>query len=1197
MTDAALRVLYYLEPWIELDYPLFRLGTVRNHLRHEIAALTAAGNEVMLVAGEAVAAKARQEGLLDAGLTVRTIAVEELRAIFPHYHEAARRIYDGALGAEEAARLDALVRSKTAGFAPDAVIAYENAGAFLRQTFPDAVVLTNSLGIFSREPYPETSTFDPFGIFKDSYVARYAEALRALPASAEAHAFVDTLRATYLNRTLRRHNPLSRKAVRGRFERVVLLPLQVSRYFAFDSNTGPDYESSSQFDFLCRVMERIDPRVGVLATEHGFERVVTERNAAYLRDRFPNLIFDEGLRRFRWLSQFALPHVDGVLTVSSSVGLQASFARKPLCVLGRSHLRTFADATDPAAFCAQLGEGREAGDRDGALFHLLTRYWPMMERYVHDPAWFTAFLRRSVERHRAGRVDFDFFAPIDEPDALLRNLVAGRREKLLLDGLRKAEAKAAKEAKAVKPAAAGKPARPAKAERPPAAAPVVSLASLHQAIDAADVVSFDIFDTLLVRGVAEPAHVWHLMEEGARARLAAAPEAHPIASFADARVKAARRAFDAAKVAGRREIDLKELYNELRKMHRIDRDVVVGVRKLEVETEARVLSARRSMVEAYRYARARGKRVVICSDMYLDRDSIEHLLRAKGFDGYERLYLSSAENALKKDGSLFDRMLADLGVEPRRILHIGDNGVSDLARAQEKGLKAIRIPRTYESFIAQPANAELWGRDAKALDVPTSLYLGLVANKLFDGTGVKWQEGSLFNGKPYNLGYYAGGIVMLQFAKWVLEEALADGVKTLYFLARDGLLVKEAYDQIAQHFPGAPRSVYLLASRRALSTPALASVEDAQASLDMAFSKVRLGDLLEARFELTAADVDPAALATAGFAGLDEVVTSKNPGDVARLRVLVGELAGPILANAAAEREAMQAYLAHHGLTERGARAAVVDIGHNGTLQRALSRMLGGRDLGGYYFATFAAAKAVHEDGLDARGYLLDLEDYKTSRHYYCRNIGMFEFLFLTEQKSFRKMTLAPGASGEARFVPVYVEEPETRRIEVAREVGRGIRDFVRDAARLLGPQVRAFDQEPETALKAFARYVQQPHLADAMIVHEVFFADTFGGSKARYLIATPSLGPETLAEPQGFLRDSWWRGGATAVLADLEARQPRTKAGKAARRTDDAGDRTVKTLAKPEMIGYSLWRKARKLVKSPSRFFRDAYSKRHVLA
>lgn len=1159
----GINVLYYLEPWIELDFPHFRLGTVRNHLQHEIRTLKAAGAKPALIMGRAVADAAKREKLIDADTPVFVIEQADLRRAFPNYVVAANAIYNNRDTASQLGIIDLIQKAVFGKFDPDVVIAYECASAVVRKAFPKKLVLDSTLGMFSREPFPETFCLDPCGSFKDSWLAQHGAQISAQPVSNDASEFMQRLRSHYLDGIISAHNPIKKKQVRKGFDKVVLLPLQVSPYFAFDNNADRAY--SSQFDYLCNVMEQVSPDTGVFVTEHGFQQVITDRNRKWLKDRFGNLIFDEDLRKHRWLSQFALEHVDGVITVSSAVGLLGAFAQKPVCVLGRSHLTAVAASNDVASFTDNLAN--LSADRDGLLHYLLTRYYPMTERHLHNETWFPEFLRRGLEKHEARTPLADFFDPIEDSERLLATYLGGAREQRMIDNIKKSKHTA--------PARA----RPAKKKVKAPDVNALDMTYVRQRIDQAQVVSFDIFDTLVARTFADYQMVWDAVALRGRDLLSGARI--PVTDFKESRKKAGRRALEHARSEGHEDTTLRDIYNEFRKMHELPKETAGALRRLECDIEFSCIRRRESIRQLYDYAVEKGKRVFLTSDMYMDADFVEHLVAANGYKSHEALLLSSIDKKLKKTGALFDVLIERCGVKPSRILHMGDNALSDVKMARAKGIEAIHLPKQMDAMMLNEAHRDVWANLPDTLG--KTVWQGIVG-KLFDDPSMRFRRDTLFNGSAYNLGLTAGGPIMVGFATWLLNEAKEKGIDTLYFLARDGWHVKAAYDAVAETVTNAPKSVYLYASRRACSTASLCTANDIQDSLDLAFSKVTVGNLLRDRFDLDLTLVSDSTLKDAGLAGLDAVVTSKKPEDLERIRDLLKSLTPMILDKAATEREAYTAYLRDNGLYDDEKRIAIVDIGHNGTLQQALSKMLD-RQMGGYYFATFTGARKLVEQGLDVSSYLLTFEENRNSEHYYCRNIGMFEFLFLPPERSFRRMTVCP--TSDTGYQPEFVELDESVREDVAREVGRGIEAFIAEAKKSLGPLLPSFDLEAEEVTSIFAAYVTQPSRHDAKIVENLSFADAFGGNAARYLIATP-LYEDYRAQRGDFLRDSWWRNGANAFLNHGAVS---ATTGRKSPQANPQLRKLRKLVKSPRrfIADSSMPRKLRKLVRSPKRFFADA--------
>ena len=63
------------------------------------------------------------------------------------------------------------------------------------------------------------------------------------------------------------------------------------------------------------------------------------------------------------------------------------------------------------------------------------------------------------------------------------------------------------------------------------------------------------------------------------------------------------------------------------------------------------------------------------------------------------------------------------------------------------------------------------------------------------------------------------GRLMTDYVWWILQEAEKAGIKTLYFLARDGWLLREIALAICEHYSLDIKCKYLYFSRISLRTP------------------------------------------------------------------------------------------------------------------------------------------------------------------------------------------------------------------------------------------------------------------------------------------------------------------------------------------------------------------------------------------
>ena len=214
-----------------------------------------------------------------------------------------------------------------------------------------------------------------------------------------------------------------------------------------------------------------------------------------------------------------------------------------------------------------------------------------------------------------------------------------------------------------------------------------SIANLPESlISRADIISFDVFDTLVIRSVKTPSDVFDLVESAYNTE----SSAKAISGYKSIRMNAEQKA---RRESVYNEITLEEIFNNLNDIYGVE--VCNRLKEIELKTELEVCHTNDEMAAFYRRMKDEGKRIVIVSDMYLSGEEIGRILEKCGFADYERLYVSSDYRKTKRDGSLFDQVITDCCVtDVSRILHIGDHPRSDYSVPKNKGLKAFLYRKT-----------------------------------------------------------------------------------------------------------------------------------------------------------------------------------------------------------------------------------------------------------------------------------------------------------------------------------------------------------------------------------------------------------------------------------------------------------------------------------------------------------------------
>ena len=308
-----------------------------------------------------------------------------------------------------------------------------------------------------------------------------------------------------------------------------------------------------------------------------------------------------------------------------------------------------------------------------------------------------------------------------------------------------------------------------------------------------DVISFDVFDTLVLRPFERPTDLFHIV--GARLEYL---------DFARLRVEAETKARQRKfKKEETYEVTLEEIWDVVEEDAGIPKSVGMPV---EIETELAYCFGNPYMLEVFRYLE--GARIICTSDMYLSSVLISEMLEKCGFRGISRIYVSNEQGASKSDGSLYRKVKKELerecdsarkGGSPLAFAHTGDNRVSDVEKAKEAGWAANHYPNVND--LGE------WYRARDLSAVTGSLYRGIVNARLHNGLHTYSKE--------YELGYVYGGLFVTGYCQWIHRYAREHGIDQILFLARDGDILYRAYRRMYAEEMDGPDLQYVYWSRLA----------------------------------------------------------------------------------------------------------------------------------------------------------------------------------------------------------------------------------------------------------------------------------------------------------------------------------------------------------------------------------------------
>lgn len=291
-------------------------------------------------------------------------------------------------------------------------------------------------------------------------------------------------------------------------------------------------------------------------------------------------------------------------------------------------------------------------------------------------------------------------------------------------------------------------------------------AALAEKLAAYDVISFDVFDTLLLRPFSKPSDLFFLVGEEL--------------NYLDfERIRREMEWKTREKICQKyktREVTFQEIWEVMEEETGIP--ATFGS-NLEWETERKYCFANPYFTEVFRELQKYRTKIVITSDMYLSKEQIRELLDKNGFKGIEEIFASCEYRASKGEGTLY-RIVKERMGKNLSYVHVGDNPYSDQKKAQEAGF-----------FVIPYQNVNEFGNRYRAEEmspVTGSLYRGLVNAHLHNGL----KEYSI----EYEFGFLYGGLFVLGYCQFIHEYVKIHGIEKILFLARDGDILNQMYQKL-----------------------------------------------------------------------------------------------------------------------------------------------------------------------------------------------------------------------------------------------------------------------------------------------------------------------------------------------------------------------------------------------------------------
>lgn len=529
-------------------------------------------------------------------------------------------------------------------------------------------------------------------------------------------------------------------------------------------------------------------------------------------------------------------------------------------------------------------------------------------------------------------------------------------------------------------------------------------------IDHYDVVSFDIFDTVLTRLVECPIDIFSIVEKYL------IENGFPCAGLAVARFESEKIARDIAYQQNKEEVTLDNIYEQLKIAYPKYQDFINEAKQTEIMIEIDYCVPSVDNLFLINKILQKNKKIILVSDMYLDEETIIEMLNKIGVSSFEKLYLSSNLLKTKNHGTIWQNVLDDYGNQ--KILHIGDNHHSDVEIPKNNGIDTI----LYNSFITERRLGGLLSTNI----IPFSLMKKMIL--LTDKVLSKdfW----------FVFGVTNGSFFVYSFIQWLSDNITKNKIEHVYFCSRDAQIIYNLWKEFDFDKICGVTSSYLYISRLVLgySQCYIECKKHNQLSEEsltfLSNHNIIQGqtnrDVLT-RLRINISDIDTGNFVNK-FGDLDSEFNFSLLND---FKFYLGHDLLPLLLPQFEEhyKNSYQYYTQEGIFSDK--KIAIVDLGWSGTLQHALTLFRENHGIKnkicGFYYGLHngSATGRIFYNGLMNAAFFSEFNDANTS--FLMRNsINILENLHVADHESVIGFTKVM-----EKYIPVFKEKKDSLKEQI----------------------------------------------------------------------------------------------------------------------------------------------------------------------
>ncbi len=334
--------------------------------------------------------------------------------------------------------------------------------------------------------------------------------------------------------------------------------------------------------------------------------------------------------------------------------------------------------------------------------------------------------------------------------------------------------------------------------------------------------SYDIFDTILNRKCLSPVGIFAYVSQKMNMSQENFPE------FVKAKYRYVRMGSEAnareyvkkslhVRKDARTEITFDQIFERMESLYKLSKKQIELLKQWELEAEYKAAVLNTDIAEEIKNHIADGDKVVFISDMYLPKDFIAKLIHKiePEFDEVP-LYVSSELGSQKTTKQLYLDVFNDLDkYDYTEWIHTGDNPNADQKQPEQLGILCKQVNKlNWEKYEQQYLTANFTYDAYCCAAIMRRLKELTRTDKEYNDINSNYWDITINNVSSWLVPYVA----------WVIDDAVKKELDTLYFISRDGHLLKLIADEIINNKKLNIKTKYIYGSRKLWRIPSF--VED-----------------------------------------------------------------------------------------------------------------------------------------------------------------------------------------------------------------------------------------------------------------------------------------------------------------------------------------------------------------------------------